>query len=127
MADARCVGRRVPVAALGRRRVEFRQLESSVAVRGLEHRQLCLDAVEPHDAVHRAALDRPLALQLESKFDEELGCGREVINHDAHMVHPLDGHALDGKESGVRARVQLAVSARPWDHPAQAHAAARLV
>jgi hypothetical protein len=82
MADARCVRRRVPVAALGRRRVEFRQRESSVAVRGLQDRDLCPDAVKPHDAVHPAALDRPLALQLESEFDEELGCGREVVNHD---------------------------------------------
>src|SRR6476646_2484570 len=43
MADARCVRRRVPVATLGRRRVEFRQLESSVAVRGLQERDLCPD------------------------------------------------------------------------------------
>src|SRR5439155_19570108 len=40
MADAPCVRRRVPVAALGRRLVEFRQLESSVALRGLPDRHL---------------------------------------------------------------------------------------
>jgi hypothetical protein len=74
MADARCVRRRVPVPALTRRRVEFRQLEPSVAVRGLQHRDLGPYAVEPHDAVHPAALDRPRALQLEAEFDEELGC-----------------------------------------------------
>ena len=62
------------------------------------HRKLRPDAVEPHDAVHPAALDRPLALQLESELDEELGCGREVVNHDADVVHPLDRHVLDGKE-----------------------------
>jgi hypothetical protein len=83
------------VAALGRRLVEFRQLESSVAVRGLQDRDLCPDAVEPHDAVHPAALDRPLALQLESEFDEELSCGREVVNHDADVLHPLESHVLD--------------------------------
>src|ERR671934_1859521 len=33
MADARCVRRRAPVAALGRRRVEFRQLEPCMPVR----------------------------------------------------------------------------------------------
>jgi hypothetical protein len=67
----------------GRRRVEFRQLESSVAVRGLQERDLCPDAIESHGAVHPAALDRPLSLQLESKFDEELGCGSEVVNMSA--------------------------------------------
>jgi hypothetical protein len=53
----------------------------------------------PHDAVHPAALDRPLSLQLESKFDEELGCGREVVNHDADVLHPFDRHVLYGNES----------------------------
>jgi hypothetical protein len=76
------------------------------AVRGLQDRDLCPDAVEPHDAVHPAALDRPLALQLESEFDEELGCGREVVNHDADVLHPLDRHLLDGKESRFEPRRQ---------------------
>jgi hypothetical protein len=39
--------------------------------------------LEPHDAVHPNALDRRLALQLESKLDEELRRGREVVDHDA--------------------------------------------
>src|SRR5262249_4227440 len=65
MAEARRVRRRVPVAALGRGRAELDQLESSVAVRGLQDRGVCPDAVEPHDAVHPGALDRPLALPLE--------------------------------------------------------------
>jgi hypothetical protein len=43
-------GGRVPVAALGRRRVELDQLESSVAVRGLQERDLCPDAVDGEDA-----------------------------------------------------------------------------
>ena len=58
------------------------------AVRGLQHGDLCPDAVESHDAVHPAALERPLALQLESELDEELDRGREVVNHDADVVHP---------------------------------------
>src|SRR5207245_2606990 len=116
MADARCVRRRVPVAALGRRRVEFRQLESSMAVRGLQDRDLCPDAIEPHDAVHPAAFDRPLALQLESEFDEELGCGREVVNHDADVLHPLDRHVLDGKESRFEPRRQAPEKTRPRLH-----------
>jgi hypothetical protein len=65
----------------------------------LHERIFHLDAVERHDAVHPAALDRPLALQLESELDEELGCGREVINHDADVVHALDRHVLDARES----------------------------
>jgi hypothetical protein len=36
-----------------------------------------------------AALDRPLALQLESEFDEELGRGREVVNDDPDVLQPL--------------------------------------
>src|SRR5204862_7381897 len=65
MADAPRICRRLRVAALGRRRAELDQLEPSVAVRGLHHRVLNLDALEPHDAVHPAAVDLPLALRLE--------------------------------------------------------------
>ena len=78
------------VVALGRRRVELDQLELSVAVRGLHHRRVDQDALEPDDAVHPPALDRCLALQLESELDEELSRGREVVDHDADVVHPLD-------------------------------------
>jgi hypothetical protein len=45
-----------------------------------------------------------LALQLESELDEELDRGREVVNHDADVIHPLDGHVLDRTESGRRGR-----------------------
>jgi hypothetical protein len=79
--------------------VELRQLESSVAVRSLHHRNLRPYALEPHDAIHPAALDGPLALQLESELDEELGRGREVVNDDADVLHPLDRHVLDGKDA----------------------------
>ena len=40
-------------------------------------------------------LDRPLALQLEPQLDEERRRGREVVDHDAHVLHALDCHALD--------------------------------
>src|SRR5882672_9137327 len=80
----------VPVVVLARGRVELRQLESSMAVRGLHDRDFCPDAVEPHDAIHPPALDRPLALQLESELDEELSRGRDFIDDDAHVVHPFD-------------------------------------
>jgi hypothetical protein len=78
--------------------VELVQLESSVAVRSLQHRNLRPDALEPHDAVHPAALDGPLALELESELGEELSRGREVVNHDADVLHPLDRQVLDGTE-----------------------------
>ena len=84
----------------------FDQLESSVAVRSLHHRNVRPYALEPHDAVHPATFDRPLALQHESELDEELSRGREVVNHDADVLHPLDSHVFDGKEpdSGRGAR-----------------------
>ena len=111
-----------------RRRVELRQLESSVAVRGLQHRDLCPDAVEPHDAVHPAALYRPLALQLEAEFDEELGCGREVVNHDADVLHPLDRHVLYyNPRSALKFRLRdipdcfWPVSSHRWNRCVRAH------
>jgi hypothetical protein len=79
--------------------VELHQLESSVAARSLHHREPRPYAVEPHDAVHPATFDGPLALQLKPELDEELGRGREVVNHDAHVVHPLDRDVLDGKDA----------------------------
>jgi hypothetical protein len=75
--------------------MKLRQLNSSVAVRGLQHRDLRPHALEPHDAVHPTAPDRTLALQLESKLDEERRRGGEVVDHDAHVIHALDRHVLD--------------------------------
>ena len=77
---------------------EWNLIESSVAVRGLHERNIRADALEPHDAVHHATLDRSLALQHESELDEELSRGCEVVNHDADVIHPLDSHVFDGKE-----------------------------
>src|SRR6266540_2112817 len=107
MADARGVRRRVPVAAPARRGVKLCQLEPSVAVRGLHHRDLRPDALEPYHAVHPTALDRPLALQLESELDEERRRGREVVDHDAHVLHALDCHALDGSDTTAPATASL--------------------
>jgi hypothetical protein len=78
--------------------VELRQLESSVAVRSLHHRNVRPYALEPHDAVYPATFDCPLALQHESELDEELSGGCEVVNHNADVLHPLDTHTFDGKE-----------------------------
>jgi hypothetical protein len=54
---------------------------------------------EPDDAVHPIALDRRLALQLESELNEERHRVREVVDDYAHVVHPLDCHALDGRHA----------------------------
>jgi len=43
-----------------------------------------------------AAFRGSLALQLESELGEELGCGREVVDNDADVVHPLESHVFDG-------------------------------
>jgi len=96
-----------PVATPARRGVKLRQLEPSVAVRGLHHRDLCPDALEPHHAVHPTALDRPLALQLESELDEERRRGREVVDHDDHVLHALDRHALDCSDTTAPATASL--------------------
>ena len=66
-----------------------------MAVRSLHDRDFCPDAVEPHDAIDPPALDRSLALQLESELDEELSRGREVVNDYAHVVHSLDSRMSD--------------------------------
>jgi hypothetical protein len=36
---------------------------------------------------------------LESERDEEGDRGREVIDDDAHVVHPLHGHGLDANDA----------------------------
>jgi hypothetical protein len=33
-------------------------------------------------------------MQLESELGEEFDCGREVVNHDADVLHPLDRHVF---------------------------------
>jgi hypothetical protein len=90
-----------------RRGVKLHQLEPSVAVRGLHHRELHPDALEPHHAVDPTALDQPLALQLESELGEEGRRGREVVDHDAHVLHALDRHALDGSDTTAPATASL--------------------
>jgi len=82
--------------------VKLHQLEPTVSVRGFHHRGVHPDALEPDDAVHPFTFGRCLALQLESELDEERHRRREVVDHDAHVVHALDRHALDssGASSG---------------------------
>jgi hypothetical protein len=70
--------------------VKLHQLEPSVAVWSLHHREVHLDAHEPHNAVDPTALDRPFALRRESKLAEKRRRGREVVDHHAHVIHALD-------------------------------------
>jgi hypothetical protein len=103
----------VPVAAPGSAGVELHRLQPSVAV--FEHRDLRPDALEPHHAVHPTAIDRRLGLQLGSGLDEEHPCGCEVVDHDAHVLHAFDRHALDDSVAGERlAPGELAGPPRDW-------------
>jgi hypothetical protein len=57
--------------------------------------------------VHPLALDGSLAYLLEAEIDEERRRGREVVNDDAHVVHPLNRHVLDCREAtGEPARMR---------------------
>jgi hypothetical protein len=123
MADARGVRRRVPIAGPVRRGVKRRQLEPSVAVRGLHHRDPRPDALEPHHAVHPTALDQPLALELESELDEERRRGREVVDHDAHVIHASDRHALEASDATPSYSV-CRLPRRPFVHRSAARARA---
>jgi hypothetical protein len=85
--------------------VKLHQFEPSVAVRGLQHRDLRPNALKPHHAVHPIAFGRPFTLQLESELDEECRRGRQVVDHDAHVLHALDRHALDGSDATAPANL----------------------
>ena len=81
-----------------------------MTVRSPHHRHLHLHALEPHDPVHRAPSDGPLAQQLEPEVDEERGRGLEVVDDDPHVLHPLDRHAsMLGNPGSSRHVGQLAV------------------
>src|SRR5215208_3709445 len=75
-----------------RRRVELRQLEPAVAVRGPHHGDVGTDVVEPDDAVHPTPLVAGLALQLHAEFGEERFGSLEVVDNDENVVHPLNRH-----------------------------------
>jgi hypothetical protein len=86
---AQRVGRGIRLGADRRRRVEFRLLEATVAVRSPHHGDVDADTVEPGDAVHPTSLDCRLALRFQAELDKERESCREVVDDDAHVVHPL--------------------------------------
>src|SRR5215207_5539924 len=56
----------------------------------------------PTTRVHPTALNRPLTQHLESELDEERRRGREVVDHDAHVLQALNRHALDGSNTAAQ-------------------------
>src|SRR5512133_360590 len=81
--------------------MELRELKPAVAVRGPHHRDVDPDVVERVDAVHPTSLDRRHALQLHTKFDKERDSSLEVVDDDAHVVHPLNRHGGSPSSSGA--------------------------
>ena len=79
-------------AGAGRRRLELRQLEPAVAVRGPQRGDVASDAIEPDEAVHRRSLDRRLAVELQAKLEEERDRSVEVVDDDGDVVHPQNRH-----------------------------------
>ncbi len=63
-----------------------------MAVRRPQNGDVVSDTVEPDNAVHPPPLDRPLAVQLETKFDKERDDRLEVVDNDADVVHPQNRH-----------------------------------
>jgi hypothetical protein len=72
--------------------VELHQLKPAVAVRSPQHGDVDSDVGEPDDTVHPRSLDRPLALQLHTKFDKERNSSLKVVENDGDVVHPLNRH-----------------------------------
>ena len=67
---------------------EARHLEPSVAVGCAQHRDLDLLVAELGDAVNPLALDHPAALELHPEDLEERNSLIQVVDDDAHVVHP---------------------------------------
>ncbi len=87
--------------------MELHHLESCVAIRTLHHRNLRPDALEPHDAVHPAALGLSVALQSESELDEELSRRCKVVNDDADAAYGSlrRASASFGKKSSINGQM----------------------
>src|SRR4029453_15056501 len=109
--DARGVHRRPRRNAGGHRRVERRQLDPAVAVRGPHAGDVPPDAVQPDELVHPFTLDCCLALQFQAQFDEERDSSREILDHNAGVIHPVDRHATSAS---------VITSTLPRAHPAGA-------
>src|SRR6266436_5291200 len=56
------------------------------------------DAVESDGAVRPKAFDLPLAFKLHADLGEERDSRVQVVDDDADVVHPLNGHVSEHKE-----------------------------
>jgi hypothetical protein len=74
------------------RPLELHQLKPAVSVRGPHHCEIRSDVLQPDEAVHHRPLDCRLAVQLETKLDEESDSSREVVDNNANVVHPPNRH-----------------------------------
>ena len=61
------------------------------------------DAVQPGKLVHPFTLDCCLALQFQAQFDEERDGSREILDHDADVIHPAVRHATQRRGAGILA------------------------
>jgi hypothetical protein len=55
------------------------------------------DAVQPDELVHPFTLDGCLALQFQAQLDEERDSSREILDHNAGVIHPVDRHATQSR------------------------------
>jgi dihydrofolate reductase len=64
-----------------------------VTVRGPHDGDVRSDAVQPDELVDPFTLDCCLALQFQAQFDEKRDSSREILDHNAGVIHPVDRHA----------------------------------
>ena len=53
-----------------------------------------------------SALDRCLALQFQAQCDEERDSSREILDHNADVIHPADRHATQSGVSSTTSIIQ---------------------
>lgn len=63
-----------------------------MAVRGPHDGHVRSEAVEPDEPVHPVTLDCRLALRFQAHFDEERDSGREILDHNANVIHSVNRH-----------------------------------
>ena len=73
-----------------------------MAVRGPHHGDVAPDAVESDGTVRPEALDLRLAFQFHAELGEESDGGIQVVDDDANVVHPLNGHITQDRTAASR-------------------------
>ena len=88
-----------------------------MAVRGPHDGDVRSDAVQPDELVHPFTLDCCLALQFQAQFDEERDSSREILDHNAGVIHSVDRHTRQCRGPGILAVANTAparTSATRW-------------